>query len=101
MFQFPGLPSSNLCVQQEDARGSLERVSSFGHPRIAACTRLPRGLSQCPTSFIGIWRQGIHRKPLVASPRDAENLLLFNYLLSAYKYFLIFEDIIFQSLFSY
>lgn len=37
----------------------------------------PRGLSQCPTSFIGIWRQGIHRKPLVASPRDAENLLLF------------------------
>jgi hypothetical protein len=37
----------------------------------------PRGLSQCPTSFIGIWHQGIHRKPLVASPRDAENLLLF------------------------
>jgi hypothetical protein len=36
-----------------------------------------RGLSQCPTSFIGIWRQGIHRKPLVASPRDAENLILF------------------------
>ncbi len=27
----------------------------------------PRSLSQCPTSFIGIWRQGIHRKPLVAS----------------------------------
>ena len=37
----------------------------------------PRGLSQCLTSFIGTWRQGIHRKPLVASPRDAENLLLF------------------------
>jgi hypothetical protein len=37
----------------------------------------PRGLSQCSTSFIGIWHQGIHRKPLVASPRDAENLLLF------------------------
>ena len=37
----------------------------------------PRGLSQCPTSFIGIWHLGIHRKPLVASPRDAENLLLF------------------------
>jgi hypothetical protein len=36
-----------------------------------------RGLSQCPTSFIGIWRQGIHRKPLVASPRDAEKLILF------------------------
>ena len=37
-----------------------------------------RGLSQCSTSFIGTWRQGIHRKPLVASPRDAENLLLFS-----------------------
>ncbi len=36
-----------------------------------------RGLSQCPTSFIGIWRQGIHRKPLVVSPRDAENSILF------------------------
>jgi hypothetical protein len=32
-----------------------------------------RGLSQCPTSFIGTWRQGIHRKPLVAYFRDAEN----------------------------
>jgi hypothetical protein len=36
-----------------------------------------RGLSQCPTSFFGTWRQGIHRKPLVASPRDAEKLILF------------------------
>ena len=41
-----------------------------------------RGLSQFPASFIGVWRQGIHRKPLVASPRDAEKLILF--LLSAY-----------------
>ncbi len=37
----------------------------------------PRGLSQCPTSFIGAWRQGILRKLLVASPRDAEKLILF------------------------
>jgi hypothetical protein len=37
----------------------------------------PRGLSQCPTSFIGTWRQGILRKLLVASPRDAEKLILF------------------------
>gem|GEM_PF-1951926 len=36
-----------------------------------------RGFSQCPTSFIGTWRQGIHRKPLVASPRDTEKLILF------------------------
>jgi hypothetical protein len=27
----------------------------------------PRGFSQCPTSFVGIWRQGILRKLLVAS----------------------------------
>ena len=36
-----------------------------------------RGLSQCPTSFFGIWRLGIHHKLLVASPRDAEKLILF------------------------
>ena len=28
----------------------------------------PRGLSQCAASFIGSWRLGIHRKPLVACP---------------------------------
>ena len=39
----------------------------------------PRGLSQCPTSFIGTWRQGILRKLLVASPRDAEKLILFRF----------------------
>ena len=47
-----------------------------------------RGLSQCPTSFIGTWRQGIHRKPLVASPRDAEKLILFGlhvYVVSYYS----------------
>ena len=43
-----------------------------------------RSLSQFPTSFIGTWRQGIHRKPLVASPRDTENLILFLLLHSAY-----------------
>jgi hypothetical protein len=36
-----------------------------------------RGFSQFPTSFIGTWRQGIHRKPLVASPRDTEKSILF------------------------
>ena len=48
MFQFPGYPSSNLCVQQEDARGSLERVSSFGHPRIEARTLLPEAYRSVP-----------------------------------------------------
>ena len=37
----------------------------------------PRGLSQCPTSFIGIWRLGIHRKPFVAYFRDTENSIFF------------------------
>ena len=77
MFQFPGCPSPGLCIQPGDAAGSPQRVSPFGNPRINACSRLPESLSQCPTSFIGTWRQGIHRKPLVASPRDAEKLILF------------------------
>ena len=37
----------------------------------------PRSLSQCSTSFIGTWRQGIHRTPLVAYARDAEKLTIF------------------------
>ncbi len=36
----------------------------------------PRGFSQCPTSFFGIWRLGIHHKPFLASLRDAENSIL-------------------------
>src|SRR5512141_3097132 len=62
------------------ARGCL-RFAQTGFPiRKSSDRRLytaSRGLSQCPTSFIGTWRQGIHRKLLVASPRDAENLILF------------------------
>ena len=40
-----------------------------------------RGLSQCPTSFIGVWRQGIHRVPLVTCSRDAEKSNFFSFLL--------------------
>ncbi len=36
----------------------------------------PRGFSQCPTSFFGIRRLGIHHKPCVASLRDAETSVL-------------------------
>ena len=57
------------------------RFAAVGFPiRTSSDQRLytaSRGFSQCPTSFIGTWRQGIHRKPLVASPRDAEKLILF------------------------
>ena len=77
MFQFPRLPSLGLCIQLRDAVGSPQRISPFGHLRVGRLFTANRSLSQCPTSFIGIWRQGIHRKPLVASPRDAEKLILF------------------------
>ena len=56
-------------------------LDTVGFPiRISPDRRLftaPRGFSQCPAAFIGTWRQGIHRKLLVASPRDAENSMLF------------------------
>ena len=61
----------------EDTAGSLQWVSPFGNLRVNRLFTANRSLSQCPTSFIGTWRQGIHRKLLVASPRDAENLILF------------------------
>jgi hypothetical protein len=65
MFQFPGFPLPALCVQTGVTRHDPCRVSPFGHPRINARLAAPRGLSQPPTSFIGFWRQGIHRVPLV------------------------------------
>jgi hypothetical protein len=61
MFQFPRFPSSGLCVQPGMTGHDPSRVSPFGDPRIKAWLTAPRGLSQPPTSFIGIWRQGIHR----------------------------------------
>ena len=42
------------------------RVSPFGDSRIKARSAAPRDFSQPPTSFIGIWRQGIHRWLFVA-----------------------------------
>ena len=66
MFQFPRLPSQSLFFQLRDNRGSLCWVSPFGDPRINRLYTATRGLSQCPTSFVGILRQGIHRRPLVA-----------------------------------
>ena len=48
MFQFPGCPSLDLCVQSGDAVGSLQRVSPFGNPRIGACSRLPEAYRSVP-----------------------------------------------------
>src|SRR3954454_21328243 len=66
MFQFPRFPPTALCVQAEVTGHDPSRVSPFGYPRIKAWSAAPRGLSQPPTSFIGIWRQGIHRWLFVA-----------------------------------
>ena len=66
MFQFPRFPPPALCVQAEVTGHYPSRVSPFGYPRIEAWSAAPRGFSQPPTSFIGIWRQGIHRWLFVA-----------------------------------
>ncbi len=66
MFQFPRFPPTALCVQAGVTGHDPSRVSPFGHPRIEARSAAPRGFSQPPTSFIGIWRQGIHRWLFVA-----------------------------------
>ena len=61
--------------------GRSRWFAAVGFPiRISPDRRLytaPRGFSQCPTSFIGIWHQGIHREPFVASLRDVETSFFF------------------------
>src|SRR5207302_3846569 len=66
MFQFPRFPLPALCVQAGVTPHDGCGVSPFGHPRIEARSAAPRGLSQPPTSFFGIRRQGIHRWLFVA-----------------------------------
>jgi hypothetical protein len=76
MFQFPRCPSLIYVFNQRCCR-----FATAGFPiRISSDRSLytaPRGFSQCPTSFFGTWRQGIHRKPLVAYLHDAEKSKLF------------------------
>ena len=61
MFHFTQFPLPALCVQTGVTLHDECRVSPFRHPRITAWSAAPRGFSQPPTSFIGTWRQGIHR----------------------------------------
>jgi len=64
MFQFGRFASSSLCIQLGIP---LTRwVSPFGHPRINACLRAPRGFSHATTSFFACDRQGIHHMHLFA-----------------------------------
>ena len=66
MFQFTGLPSTALCIQAETHAHYHVWVSPFGYPGIKGWSAPPPGFSQPPTSFIGSWRQGIHRVPFVS-----------------------------------
>ena len=70
MFQFPGLASPSLCVQQ----GDDQELPWPGFPiRKSPGQKLfapHRSLSQLTTSFIACLCQGIHRMPLVASSLD-------------------------------
>ena len=80
MFQFPELASPQLCIDCRMAGSPCAGFPIRRSPDRSLFTT-PRSFSQCPTSFIGIWRLGIHHKLLVASSRDAENsvLLLLHY----------------------
>ena len=75
------MPFTRSMYSTEDTAGSLQWVSPFGNLRVNRLFTANRSLSQCPTSFIGTWRQGIHHKPLVASPRDAEKSILLMFLM--------------------
>jgi hypothetical protein len=66
MFQFTRFPLRPYLIQTGVTGHDPSRVSPFGDPRIKAWSTAPRGLSQPPTSFIGIWRQGIHRWLFIA-----------------------------------
>ena len=59
MFHFPGLASSNLCIQFEILGHDSQWVSPFRDHRIKGCLAPPRCLSQLTTSFIASQRQGI------------------------------------------
>src|SRR5207248_4508035 len=65
MFHFERFPPRRLCVQRRVTGHDPGRVSPFGHLRIKALSAAPRSFSQPDASFIGSWRQGIHRKPFL------------------------------------
>jgi hypothetical protein len=64
MFQFREFALIRLWIRRRVTLAG--RVSPFGHPRIKACLRAPRGLSHATTSFIACDRQGIHYMHLLA-----------------------------------
>ena len=57
----PQLASRTLCIQVRVPAHYHWWVSPFGNPGVIGWSAPNPGLSQPPTSFIGSWRQGIHR----------------------------------------
>ena len=74
MYQFERFPPQALWIQTWVTGHDPGRVSPFGHPRISALLAAPRGFSQPHASFIGSWRLGIHRGPLLTWPRCSRSL---------------------------
>ena len=66
MFQFPSFPSPGLWIQPGDTWAFPQVGFPIRAPPDQRLMAAPRGLSQPSTPFIGSWRQGIHRAPLVA-----------------------------------
>ena len=62
----PQLASRTLCIQVRVPAHYHWWVSPFGNPGVKGWSAPHPSLSQPPTSFIGSWRQGIHRVPLVS-----------------------------------
>ena len=71
MFHFERFPPQALWIQTWVTGHDPGRVTPFGHLRISAFSAAPRRFSQPDASFIGSWRQGIHRKPLLTWHIDA------------------------------
>ena len=65
MFHFGRFPPQALWIQTWVTGHDPGRVSPFGHLRIEAFSAAPRSFSQPDASFIGSWRQGIHRTPFI------------------------------------
>jgi hypothetical protein len=66
MFQFPGCPRADLCIQSAVTGDESRRVSPFGNPGVKRLLTASPGFSQPSASFFGTTRLGIHLVPFCA-----------------------------------
>ena len=66
MFQFPSFPSATYVFSRGYLGMTPGGLSHSEIPGSSPAERLPEAYRSLATSFIGSWRQGIHRTPLVA-----------------------------------